>query len=172
MALMMVSKPGSWLLDVRLSKYELLVSIDDTFASLARELGGVRAEPWDLPPPEGGWSVTDHLAHLAAREALELARVEGRTGAPEILAIRVEAIRRRVLRRGHRGATWSHLEEVHRRLVRAIWDLPESMLRRPWHPARSTTLAAHLAVNTFEHYREHLEKIRSDFPAPRACRVG
>ena len=75
MALTLVSNPGSWLLDVRLTKYELLVSVDDAFAALARELGGVQGQALDLPPRDGGWSIADHVAHLAGWEALELARV-------------------------------------------------------------------------------------------------
>jgi Protein of unknown function (DUF1706) len=159
MALTMVSKAGNWLLDVRLSKYELQVSIDDAFAGLARELAGVPASAWDARAPHG-WSITDHVAHLAAWEALELARAEGRTGTPEILGLWVEALRRRIRRGSHGEQAWSRLQELHRRLVRALWDLPEGALRRTWNPASPTTLAADLATNTFEHYREHLAKIR------------
>jgi hypothetical protein len=182
MAVMMVSKAGSWLLDVRLSKYELQVSIDETFAALVRELAAIPERAWDARGPHG-WSITDHVAHLAAWEALELARAERRTGTPEILGLWVEALRRRFSRGAHgedawmrlpgdptrpsraAGATlaaedaWMRLQESHRRLVRALWDLPEAALRRTWNPASPTTLAADLATNTFEHYREHLAKI-------------
>src|SRR5439155_11176104 len=137
-------RPGSWVVDVPLSKYELMVSIDDTFALLRRELGRVQPPASDAPTPGGGWSVTDHLAHLAGWEALELARVEGRPGLRETLTLQAEALRRRLRRGHHCRAGWSHLEEVHRRLVRALWDLPEAELRRLWHPARSFTLAAEL----------------------------
>jgi hypothetical protein len=155
----MVSKTGSWVLDVRLSKYELQVSIDDAFAALARELAGVPAMAWEAHRPHG-WSIRDHVAHLAAWEALELARAEGRTGTPEIMGLWVEA-QRRTLRRGpHREDAWGRLQDLHRRLVRAVWDLPEAALRRTWNPASPTTLAVDLATNTFEHYREHLAKIR------------
>ena len=53
---------------------------------------------------------------------------------------------------------------MHRRLLRALWDLPEAELRRMWHPARSFPLAAELATNTVEHYRRHLAEIR-ELPA-------
>jgi hypothetical protein len=159
MALMMVSKAGYWLLDVRLSKYELQVSIDEAFAALAREIAAIPESAWDAPEPHG-WSITDHLAHLAAWEALELARAEGRTGTPEILGLWVEAVRRRFPRGAHAEDVWNRPQELHRRLIRALWDLPEPALRRTWNPASPTTLAADLATNTFEHYREHLAKIR------------
>ena len=164
MGVTLVSRPGSWLLDVPLSKYELMVSIDDTFASLRREVSRVQAPASDAPTPGGGWSVTDHLAHLERWEALELARVEGRPGMLETLTLQAEALRRKLRRGPDRRAGWSHLEEMHRRLVRALWDLPEAALRRPWHPARSFTLAAELATNTVEHYRQHLAEIR-ELPA-------
>ena len=156
----LVSKPGSWLLDVPATKYELLVRIDDAFAAVACELGGARAQAGRAPSSEVGWSVTDHLSHLAGWEALELARVEGRSGAPEAVALQVDALRRMVGRPGEHRAAWSRLDEAHRRLMRAIWDLPEAALRRPWHPARSFTLAAELATNTYQHYHEHLERCR------------
>jgi hypothetical protein len=160
MGVTLVSRPGSWLLDVPLSKYELLVRIDDAFAAIARELGGGRGRAGEPPSRGGGWSITDHLSHLAGWEALELARVEGRSGAPEVVALQVDALRRKVGRPGERRAAWGRLEEAHRRLMRAVWDLPESALRRPWHPARSFTLAAELATNTVEHYNEHVKKSR------------
>jgi hypothetical protein len=159
MALMMVSKAGNWLLDVRLSKYELQVSIDEAFAALGRELAAIPAPAWDVRGPRG-WSITDHVAHLAAWEALELARAERRTGTPEILGLWVEALRRRLRSGAHGDDAWSRLQELHRRLVRALWDLPEAALRRTWNPASPTTLAVDLATNTVEHYREHLAKIR------------
>jgi len=116
----LVSEPGSWLLDVPLTKYELLASVDDAFAALARELGAVEAEAGDAAPPGGGWSVADHLAHLAGWEALELARVEGRSGALEVLAMQVESLRRRVRRGPCARAAWNRLKEAHRRLLRAV----------------------------------------------------
>jgi hypothetical protein len=154
----MVSKGGSWVLDVSLSKYELQVSIDDAFAALARELAGVPAPAWEARRPRG-WSIRDHVAHLAAWEALELARAEGRTGTPEILGLWVEALRRTFRLGPHREDAWCRLQDLHRRLVRALWDLPEAALRRTWNPASPTTLAVDLGTNTFEHYREHLAKI-------------
>lgn len=157
---MLVSRPGSWLLDAPFSKYELLVRIDDAFAAVTRELSGASARTGEAPSSEGGWSATDHLSHLAGWEALELARVEGRSGAHEVVALQVDAVRRAVGRPSERRAAWSRLEAAHRRLMRAIWDLPEAALRRPWHPARSFTLAAELATNTYQHYNEHLEKSR------------
>jgi hypothetical protein len=168
MSLTLVSAPGSWLVDVPLSKYELLVSIDDAFAALARELRGTRARATDAPVPQRGWSVADHVAHLAGWDALELARVEGRVGASEILALRLHALRRMMRRGAHPGAAWSRLEEAHNGLVRALWNLPEAALRRPWHPGRSYTLAAELATNTVEHYREHLAACRDLVGVPRS----
>ena len=159
MAVTLVSKPGSWLLDVAFSKYELLVALDDAFAALGRQLRPFHARGTDAGPAKGAWSVADHVAHLAAWDALELARVEGRTGASEALALQFETLRRRVGRRAHHRCAWSRFEDVHRRLMYAVWDLPEPALRRPWHPSRSYTLAAELATNTVEHYREHLAKL-------------
>ena len=68
---------------------------------------------------ESGWSVRDHVAHLSAWEAVELARAEGRSGLPEHLNILWEAARRRQ-RRGSLGEALEVFAGVHRRLIAVL----------------------------------------------------
>jgi hypothetical protein len=108
---------------------------------------------------ETGWSLRDHVAHMSAWEAVELARAEGRTGLAEHLALAWEA----AWRRGRGGSLREALEEfgeVHRRLVGVLTELPEAVLRRPWHSAYPDTLAANIARNTYRHYAEHRAVLR------------
>jgi hypothetical protein len=108
---------------------------------------------------ETGWSVRDHVAHLSAWEAVELARAEGRSGLPEQLKVVWEAAWRR--RRGESlGDALEAFCRVHQRLVSVLTETPDAVLRRPWHPAYPDSLAANIARNTYRHYAEHLGALR------------
>jgi hypothetical protein len=117
---------------------------------------------------ETGWSVRDHVAHLSAWEAVELARAEGRSGVPEQLNVLWEA----ALRGRRRASIDEALEgfaDVHRRLIVVLTDTPDVILRRPWHPAYPDSLAANIARNTYRHYAEHLSVLRRFAGPPRAA---
>jgi Protein of unknown function (DUF1706) len=137
----------------------LLQRLHRDYAGLLAELRMADDEPASGLLPESGWTLRDHVAHLAVWEALELARVEGRSGVPEHLEILREALFRR-----HRGGSLSAALEgfaaVHRRLVAALTDVPDATLRRLWHAAFPDSLAANVARNTYVHYAEHLPAIR------------
>jgi hypothetical protein len=137
----------------------LLKGLHRGYADLVSELAEVEQAESDRVDSETGWSLRDHLAHLAAWEAVELARAEGRSGLPEHLDMLLEvAFRRR--RGGALGEAMEHFAAVHRRLVAVLTDLPETTLRRPWNPAFPDSLAANIARNTYRHYAEHLPEVR------------
>ena len=133
---------------------------------LHRGYADLVSEVWSLDDAAGaelvaetGWSVRDHVGHLSAWEAVELARAQGRSGLREQLNVGWEAAWR-----GRRRASVSESLEmfanVHRRLVAVLTDTPDAILRRPWHPAYPDSLAANIARNTYRHYAEHLSVLR------------
>jgi DinB family protein len=137
----------------------LLRGLHRGYAELVNEVGVAdRREPARIDS-ETGWSLRGHLAHLAAWEAIELARAEGRSGLPEHLDMLAEvAFRRR--RGGPLAEAMERFTAVHRRLVAVLTDLPETTLRRPWSAAYPDSLAANIARNTYQHYAEHLPAVR------------
>jgi hypothetical protein len=152
---MMVTNPTAALLDVPFGKYRLLEAVDDAYGALSRELARVRRAAGTTERR----SLSDHLDHLAAWEAVELARVEGRTGVPETLALlwsrprRIAGLHERV------EVALDRFEALHARLVLALWDLPEAALRRPWNHGFPTTLAAEVERNVRRHYAEHVAEL-------------
>src|ERR1700730_8580793 len=133
----------------------LLRGLHQGYSEFVSELRNVDEATAAEVVAETGWSVRDHVAHLSAWEAVELARAEGRSGLPEQLNVLWEAAWR-----GRRRASVSEALEmfahVHRRLVAVLTDTPDAILRRPWHPAYPDSLAANIARNTYRHYAEHL----------------
>jgi DinB superfamily len=106
-----------------------------------------------------GWSVRDHVAHLGAWEAVELARTEGRPGFQEHLNVVWEAAWRR-RRAESLGEALEVFGRVHQRLISVLTETPDAVLRRQWHPAYPDSLAANIARNTYRHYAEHLSLLR------------
>jgi hypothetical protein len=158
---MMVTSYRAPLLDVRLGKFALLRRIDDSYAVLRGELwDAARRSPATRPAEGCGWSLGDHVAHLVAWEAVELARLEGRSGAAEAVGLLWQAGRRLVRREQCVEAGMERLRELHTCLMSALSDLPERALRRSWHPAYPTSLAAELVRNTQRHYEVHAAAIR------------
>jgi hypothetical protein len=135
----------------------LLQRLHSGYAELLDELRG--AEVQAEAASEGGWSLRDHLSHLAAWVSVEVARTEGRSGAAEALSLALEPVRRR-WSTDSVAQTLRHLEAAHGRLVVALVEAEEAALRRSWHAAYPDSLAANVARNTYQHYREHLPAIR------------
>ncbi len=143
----------------------LLRGLHKGYAELLSEVRALDETAVDVVV-ETGWSLRDHVAHLSAWEAVELARAEGRLGLHEQLNVVWEAAWRR-----RRSASLAEALEafanVHRRLVAVLTETPDAVLRRPWHPAYPDSLAANIARNTYRHYAEHLSVLRP-FAGP-AC---
>jgi hypothetical protein len=57
---------------------ELLARIADGWAALHQRITPLSSGQLTTPGPDGGWSVKDHLAHLATWEGMLIALLEGR----------------------------------------------------------------------------------------------
>ena len=144
----------------------LLRSLHRGYVDLLSEVRGVDDAGAAEVAAVTGWSVRDHVAHLTAWEAVELARAEGRSGLAKHLNVVWEAACRR-RRSESLGEALEAFGRVHRRLVSVLTETPDAVLRRPWHPAYPDSLAANIARNTYRHYAEHMSVLRR--AAPSAC---
>ena len=68
----------------RWDKAQLMARIGRSRARLEATVGRLSDAELEAPGPDGGWSVKDHLAHLAAWEGSLLALLEGRSRAAVI----------------------------------------------------------------------------------------
>jgi uncharacterized damage-inducible protein DinB len=123
---------------------------------------------------DGGWTVKDHLFHLAIWEEVALARAEGTTGEETIRAVAGEApaeeledvdrLNERI--RAHFAgedltAARARWDAVHDRLRRVLERLPDERLTRPFDSKRpELRLLDTIKSNTCDHYLEHLAVIR------------
>lgn len=129
-------------------------------------------------PVADGWTVKDHLAHLAAWEESLVALLEGRDRAA---AVGVSGVGEGDVDRVN-AAIWarhrdespeqavSSLRDTHRRLLARLDQLGEDDLSLPYShyqqgsssdPDHERPVSEWVGVNTFEHYAEHLPLIRS-----------
>jgi uncharacterized protein (TIGR03083 family) len=122
-----------------------------------------------------GWSVQDHLAHLAAWERSTLAILRGE---PRHRALGVDAaayaeededrLNALIYERNRERAladVLADLRDAHAQMLAALDRLSDADLRRPdtdFLPGeRGEPLLARIAGNTYEHYDEHLPWISS-----------
>jgi len=150
------------------TKEQLLGRIRDGYNMFASLLRGIR--PGDQARPlDGGWSVAEHVAHLASWEQLALAVLTG--GTPyEAMGITVEDWQQETdgineaLQRKHAGigfdAARSLWQEVHASLVAAIEASTEAELARPMGAGADDPVSDLIVGNTYEHYDEHAGWIR------------
>ena len=119
-----------------------------------------------------GWTVKDHLAHVAAWEHSLLALLEGRDRAgamglneplEEIDSIN-EAIRK--LHAGDTGdEALGYFRDSHAQLMAAIAKLDDADLEKPYshyqpsEPDEKRPVVGWVAGNTYEHYAEHSDWI-------------
>jgi hypothetical protein len=150
------------------TKEALLARIRDgynMFASLCRTI-----RPGDqVRPLDDGWSVAEHVAHLASWEQLALAVL---TGAQPYEAMGISAEEwqqdtdgiNEALHRKHAGiafdAARSLWQEVHASLVAAIEASTDAELTRPLGAGAEDTVRDLIQNNTYGHYEEHAGWIR------------
>jgi hypothetical protein len=143
----------------RSTRNALLRGLHRGYIELLAELHRADEVRAEAVADESGWSLRDHVAHLANWEALELARAEGRSGLPEHWTMLVEVLWHR--RRGRSlPEALERFAAVHRRLVGVLTDLPEVRLVSMWSPGYPDSLAENIARNTYVHYSEHLPAVR------------
>jgi uncharacterized protein (TIGR03083 family) len=154
-------------------KAELLARIERSWGELDQLVRDTDAARLTAPGPDGGWSVKDHLAHLAVWEGRLLAFVEGRTMADyfgvsreEIRQIGTDGLNAIVDRRNRGRPLREVLAEwraVHARLVPVLAGLDLARpVASPDNPSEVAPLLGSgvLDGNTYEHYEEHLGWIK------------
>jgi uncharacterized protein (TIGR03083 family) len=140
-------------------------------------LGGVELQA----PVADGWTVQDHLTHLAVWEDSLLALLEGRDratamGVPGLGENGTDAINAAVYEQHRNDApeeALSRFRSTHRRLLDKLRELGDRDLSLPYsHFQPDADDADHqqavigwIEGNTFEHYEEHLAYIRDSLNA-------
>ncbi|MFI5038473.1 MAG: DinB family protein [Solirubrobacterales bacterium] len=117
-----------------------------------------------------GWSVKDHLAHVAAWEHSLLALVEGRDrlagmGVQEPVEEDTDAINEAV-RKLHEKDTpdeaLGYFRDSHAQLVAGLGKMSDADLQKPYShyqpsaPDEKRPVVGWVAGNTYEHYAEHI----------------
>ena len=122
-------------------------------------------------PGNGGWSVVDHMAHLAFWEQMLVRSYVGGEPQHKVLGVSEEEFRglnedseNDIVYRRNRGRDPAEvLTEVwasHDNAVEAISRLPFERLAQPRRPGDEYPLSAYVAGNTYDHYREHAEWLK------------
>jgi uncharacterized damage-inducible protein DinB len=119
-----------------------------------------------------GWTVKDHLAHIAAWEHSLLALIEGQDRERAMgLSAPVEGIDNvnEAIRKLHETDTpdeaLGYFSDSHARLMAALGKLSDADLQRPYShyqptdPDEKRPVVAWVAGNTYEHYAEHIDWI-------------
>lgn len=159
----------------RPSKAELVRRIELSRATLEARIRSVPTAELTEPVGEGGWSVKDHLAHVAAWERSLVELLEGRprhaavdatpeefaNGDHDQLNDKVcEARRRWTL-----AAVLTDFESVHDELMEVLDHLSDEDLQRsyssfqPDSPPDDRPVIGWIDGNTFEHFDDHREAI-------------
>jgi hypothetical protein len=149
---------------------ELLTWIEREWAVLKESIVALPVERLTAPG-NGGWSIVDHLAHLAFWEQMLVRSYLGDEPEHEVLEISEAEFRRLdedgvndVVYRHNRGRDAAELlSEVwasHDSAVDAIARVRFERLAQPRHPGDDSTLGAHVAGNSYDHYLEHAEWLK------------
>ncbi len=119
-----------------------------------------------------GWTVKDHLTHIAAWEHSLLALIEGHDRERAMgLSEAVDGIdnENEAIRKLHENETedvaLAYFRDSHARLVSALGKLSDADLQKPYShyqptdPDEKRPVVGWVAGNTYEHYAEHIEWI-------------
>lgn len=176
----MVDQPAGQSPGERMSKAELLAKINQSRARLEDSLGRLSESQLTRPGPDG-WSIKDHLAHLAAWE-LGMAELLGRGdrfaamqvetvfalghGEDEDLTDEINAL----IYQHHAGLSYAQVlaefREVHRQMLDAINAFSDMDLYRAYSDYTPDGKGPQAPVinwimgNTYEHYDEHTQYIQ------------
>jgi uncharacterized protein (TIGR03083 family) len=141
--------------------------IDRSWTALQETIGRLDDRQLAAPGPEG-WSVKDHLAHLAEWEDILLAVLEGRDPMASLDEVPdgTDALNA-LLRERHADQPPSNvrrlLDQAHARTMRRLAELGEEGLARPYsayqpgstRPDRDQPVLGWVLGNTAEHFDEH-----------------
>ena len=155
-------------------KEALLARIQQSRAALEAQIAPLSAEQLAAPGPDGGWSVKDHLYHLATWQQVQLARMQGR---PEWAVIELDEATYRaaiasaedfrdinaiIERRGKalaHDAVLAHFRDTFTQLLDEVARWSYVDLLAPVRPNGPTVLKQ-LSGDSYEHDDEHLRMIR------------
>jgi len=158
------------------TKQELIDRVRTAREALEALLNGLDAAAMERPGPDGGWSIKDHLAHLADWSRKQMGLIDGQA-AHAALGIDQDLYKHggidrvnEVLYQRSRGRS---LDEVladfcatHEAMVRRIEQMGEAHLRRAnslTDPDDQRLLVEGIASNTYEHDEEHAGWIKEQF---------
>jgi hypothetical protein len=151
---------------------ELLRTIDKAWNGLNGAIAQLTEEQMTIPTDHAGWTVKDHLAHLAAWENSVLVILRDRK--PQYEGLGVDKVTwdaddldatNEVVRQANADAPLdevrTHSETVHAQVVETISELTDEELRLPvdhWVASGGDfPIVDKIAGNSSEHYREHRE---------------
>ena len=155
-------------------KDALLARIQQSRAALEAQIAPLSAEQLAAPGSDGGWSIKDHLYHLATWQQVQLARMQGR---PEWAVVGLDEVTYRVAltsaedfrdinaiieRRGKEiapDAVLAHFRDTFAQLLAELDRWSYADLLTPVRPDGPTVLKQ-LSGDSYEHDDEHLRMIR------------
>jgi hypothetical protein len=156
---------------------QILAHIDSSWAELAEAVGGID-RPTLVAAAEDGWSIKDHLVHLAAWELSLLALIEGRDrntamGIRDVDPSDIDGINDAVWKL-HRNDSVDevlrYFRDCHERLRATLATLTSTDLLLPYshyqpnEADRRQAVVKWVAADTFEHYAEHKAWIEDRLP--------
>jgi uncharacterized protein (TIGR03083 family) len=154
-----------------MTKSEFLTALDKGWNDLRAYLETLAPDQMTQPTDTAGWTVKDHLMHLAVWEGGMYALLQG-LSRREYMGVekavwdsgdfdQINA----VIQQRHKDMPLDEVlrtfADVHQRFVGKIESLPEEDLQRPYNSyqpesSRSYPVMQSLMGNTFEHYEEHI----------------
>lgn len=150
-----------------MTKDDLLANIRRDRARLDEVVAGLDDAEIAAPGPDGGWSVKDHMSHIAAWERMIVAHLQDGSDArvagmdSESYAVATLDELNEHLHRLHRDAAAERVRDefraAHEAIVAFIGRMPDHTLRVAYwddDPSGRTVLEK-IAGDTYLHYREH-----------------
>ena len=156
-------------------KSELIARIQEGRAALDALIGALSPEQAVAPSLDGGWTVKDHLAHLAAWQCVAYLRVIGHahyehevfgmdparyatSNEDDLNAAVYQSCKDRTL-----AEVRASFEQAFQQVLGALAHVRSEDLQSQAHPddPQRGTLAGTVAGNTYEHFDEHAGWIRA-----------
>lgn len=148
-----------------LTKQQVLEADECEFAALMQMLDGLSDEQLTAPTMEGGWSVKDNLAHLAAWQKNVIRRIEQNGKSVWDMGKSMDEINEDFYQQDKDRPLADVLTDFHatRHTLRTmVLTMPEQAVSQPsyfdwWQDEPLSTL---LVGDMDEHYREHIDYLR------------
>lgn len=158
------------------SKPELMEKIDQGWRDLQAFIASLTPEQMTKPTDAAGWTVKDHLMHLAVWEG-GMAELLHRRPRWEYMGLPTESWQNRdfdamnaVIQQVHKDKSLDEvlqaLESEHRRMLDTLQPLADADLQRPYNSylpdsTRTDAVIAWVVGDTYEHYAQHIPWMRA-----------